>query len=290
MNIIQNLGAWFSAFPAQMRLVEWTDVLDMVVLALAYFWIYRFIRDRRGGRLIIGIGALFVVFLGAVVLRLHAMEFILRSLFQIGLLALLMLFQPEVRSALERLSAQPLRLSRRLRSKSRDHKLIVETVEEICNTAGDLSRKKTGALIVIERTTRLGDVINSGIPVDAKLTSHLLQNIFFKDAPLHDGAVIVRNYRICAAGCFLPLTEQTDVDANLGTRHRAALGISETSDAVTVVVSEETGHVSLTFNRRLFKNVSLQTLRSRLFLLLTEQDEEESGEDAKKGGAADEAR
>ena len=146
MNIIQNLGAWFSAFPAQMRLVEWTDVLDMVVLALAYFWIYRFIRDRRGGRLIIGIGALFVVFLGAVVLRLHAMEFILRSLFQIGLLALLMLFQPEVRSALERLSAQPLRLSRRFRSKSRDHKLIEETVEEICNTAGDLSRKKTGAL------------------------------------------------------------------------------------------------------------------------------------------------
>ena len=290
MNIIQNLGAWLSAFPAQMRLVEWTDILDMVVLTLAYFWIYRFIRDRRGGRLIIGIGALFLVFLGSMVLRLHAMEFILRSLFQIGFLALLMLFQPEVRSALERLSAQPLRLSRRFRSKSGDAKLVEEMVEEICNTAGDLSRKKTGALIVIERTTRLGDVINSGISVDAKLTAHLLQNIFFKDAPLHDGAVIVRNYRICAAGCFLPLTEQSDVDADLGTRHRAALGISETSDAVTVVVSEETGHVSFTFNRRLYRNVSPQVLRTKLFRILMEQEEEDQGADAKKGGVADEVR
>lgn len=267
MTIFQEIGAWFSALPAQLRLLSWTDILDVAILTVVYYWIYRFVRERRGGRLLIGLGVLVVTMTVSAVLQIHAVSYILRSLFQVGFIAILVLFQPEVRGALERLSVQPFRFSRRIRkTKNAETEAMVK---EICDAVSDLSRNRTGALIVIERTTHLGDVILSGVHVDAELSTYLLQNIFFKDAPLHDGAVIVREHRICAAGCFLPLTEQTDVDPNLGTRHRAALGISENSDAVTVVVSEETGGVSVTYDRKLQSNFTYSSLKTRLVELLT---------------------
>lgn len=269
-NMFQSVGEWFATFPSQMRLFRWgIDILDIALLAFTFYWIYRFVKERRGGRLLIGIVAMFGIYLLSGILRMYAVSYLLHSLFQIGLIAILILFQPEVRSALERLSEEPLRLSRRLR-KSPEEGKVPSMIKEICDAASDLARSRTGALIVIERSTKLGDVILSGVRLDAEISTYLLQNIFFKEAPLHDGAVIIREERICAAGCFLPLTEQTDVDPNLGTRHRAALGASETSDAIVIVVSEETGGVSMAYNRKLITDYTYQSLQRQLTALLVE--------------------
>ena len=150
-------------------------------------------------------------------------------------------------------------------------------IDAICAAASDLSREKVGALIVIERSTKLGEYIKSGVLIDAVISPHILRNLFFNKAPLHDGAVIIRNSRICAAGCFLPLTTQEDLDKDLGTRHRAAIGMSEISDAVVIIVSEETGTISLSVDGNLKRNYNYSSLKQELNVLLTPQMISEEG-------------
>ena len=147
--------------------------------------------------------------------------------------------------------------------------MLNEEIEAICSAAADLSRDKVGALIVLERSTKLGEYIKSGVCVDAQISPHILKNLFFNKAPLHDGAVIIRNGRVHAAGCFLPLTTREDLDKDLGTRHRAAIGMSESSDAVVVVVSEENGIISLAVDGKLERNFNYTSLKQALNNYLT---------------------
>ena len=230
------------------------DVVDILLLSIVLFFIYRFIRDRRAGKLLIGLGLVLALSLLGDALELPATRFIFSDFRQIGVIAILILFQPELRSALEKVGGTPLSGIRTITADSRDAAMMNAEIDAICTAAGDLSRDKVGALIVIEQSTKLGEYIKSGVMVDAMISPYILKNIFFNNAPLHDGAVIIRSGRICAAGCFLPL----------GTRHRAALGLSEISDALVIVVSEETGTISLAVDGKLERNYNYNSLKQVL--------------------------
>lgn len=262
-NIISYLQKLFSNMGRQISLMTWKDVLDILLLTLLFYFVYRFMRDRRAGKLASGVLVVLVLLLLCESLELNAISFLLKNVVQVGLIALLILFQPELRSALETMGAQPLRSIRSL-SESKDLARFNSDINTICEAAVELSRSRTGALIVFERETKLGDIIRTGVPVDANLNSYLLRNIFYEGAPLHDGAVVVRDFRICAAACYLPLTQNQDVTKEVGTRHRAAIGMSEASDAVVLCVSEETGIISLAIGGNLTRRYNFQSLNKKL--------------------------
>ncbi len=260
------------------------DVVDILLVALVLFAVFQFIRKRRAGRLAVGILMLVAVQFGSELLHLTAMNYLLKYVWQVGLVALIILFQPEIRSFLEQMGSGSIHgiMSITDRSTQSD----IQKIAAICTAACDMAKEKTGALIVIERTVKLGDVIKSGTKLDAELSPFLLRNIFFNKAPLHDGAVIIRNGRIYAAGCFLPLSSKNDIVRDLGTRHRAAIGMSETSDAVVVVVSEETGSISVACDgelKRNFNYTSLQhELEQRLFIQQHHRDNAPEKEEGAK--------
>ena len=255
------------------------DVLDILLLTLILFFLYRFIRDRRAGKLLIGLGCVLALSLLSEALHLPALRFLLGDFRQIGLLAILILFQPELRSALEKVGETPLSGIRNITSESRDLAAFNANVDAICTAVSDLSRDKVGALIVLERSTKLGEYVNSGVVVDAVISPHILRNLFFNKAPLHDGAVILRAGRVCAAGCFLPLSTKEDINKDLGTRHRAAIGLTEISDAIVIVVSEETGVISVSVNGTLERNYNYNSLKQALNGMLAPQG---AGDGAKK--------
>ena len=251
--------------------MQWKDVIDVFLLTVILFFLYRFIRERRAVKLLIGLGLVFFLTILAETVELRALQFLFSDFRQLGVIAILIIFQPELRSALEKVGSTPLSSLKNITSDSRDMATINAEIDAICNAASDLSREKVGALIVIERSTKLGEYIKSGVLIDAVISPHILRNLFFNKAPLHDGAVIIRNNRICAAGCFLPLSTKEDIDKDLGTRHRAAIGMSEISDAVVVVVSEETGTISLSIEGNLKRNYNYSSLKQELNSLLIPQ-------------------
>lgn len=242
-------------------------VLDILLLALLLYGAIRFLWDRRAGKLLMGLVIWMVALLLSRVLRFYAVGALLDIVSEAGIIVLVLIFQPEIRDALEKLGGEPLKNFKNL-STDVENEATVEGINAICEAVADMSRTKTGALIVIERSTKLGDIIRSGVEVDSKLTPYILRSLFFPNSPLHDGAVVLRRMRLCSAGCLLPLTRRQDVDPNLGTRHRAALGMSESCDAVIIVVSEETGTISLAYNRVLTRDYTSQTLKLRLSEIL----------------------
>ena len=243
------------------------SVLDILVLTFFLYVAARFLWDRRAGKLLMGLAIWMAFLLASRLLRLSAVGTLLGALADVGILMLAIIFQPELRDALETLGGFPLKNIKNLSSDTKNEQ-TVEGINAICEAATDMARTKTGALIVIERSTKLGDIIRSGVNVDASLSPYILRSIFFPNSPLHDGAVLIRNMRVCAAGCLLPLTRRQDIDPNLGTRHRAAIGMSETCDAVIVVVSEETGTISVAYNRTLTREYTSQSLKLRLSEIL----------------------
>lgn len=277
-TLLENLKQFFQEYIINtVRSMDWKDVIDILLLSVILFFLYRFIRDRRAGKLLMGLALVFVLTILAEAVELNAVRFIFSDFRQIGVIAILILFQPELRSALEKVGGTPLSSLRNITSESKDMATINAEIDAICAAASDLSREKVGALIVIERSTKLGEYIKSGVLIDAVISPHILRNLFFNKAPLHDGAVIIRNSRICAAGCFLPLSTQEDIDKDLGTRHRAAIGMSEISDAVVIIVSEETGTISLSVDGNLKRNYNYSSLKQELNVLLTPQMISEEG-------------
>ncbi len=251
------------------------DLLDIILLAMLIYYVYRFIWDRRAGKLAVGVGLIIFAFILASVLEMHATSFILQNFYQVGIMALIVIFQPELRAVLEKVGATPMTSLKSIAAEKSPEQ-ITEAVEAITEAVCDLSREKTGALIVIERSTKLGEYIKSGVVINAQASSHLLRNLFYNKAPLHDGAVIIRDYRVYAAGCFLPLSTQSDIVKDLGTRHRAAIGMSEASDAPVIVVSEETGTISVAFEGALKRNFNYATLKEELLSILDPQNSQKT--------------
>lgn len=248
------------------------DVVDMVILALVFFFIFNFIINKRAARLLLGLGFLVVLMLVSMLADLKGVSLIFTAFKGAGIVAIIIMFQPELRSMLEQIGNAPLTNIKHISSDTKSAAYISNAIQILTETACDLSMEKTGALIVIEGSTKLGEHIKTGTILNAMLSSQLLKNVFFNKAPLHDGAVILRNYRIYSAGCFLPLSLNEDIDENMGTRHRAALGISEVSDAVVIVVSEETGKISIAHNGELTQNYSYKSLHKALADLLLPND------------------
>ena len=256
----------------QVKNITIIDVIDILLVSVLIYYFYKFIKGRRAGKLAIGLLLFFALLFVSSIAEMQAMYFLLRNFVQVGLLAIIIVFQPELRSMLEQMGAQPMKNFNRFTSASQKADLE-KAIDSICDAAAEFSLKRTGALIVLERETKLGDVIKTGTVVNAECTLFLIRNIFFDKAPLHDGAIIVRDGRIHAAGCFLPLSSQ-DIDQNLGTRHRAGLGMSENSDAMVIIISEETGNITLAQYGTLKKCNNIAKLKKELRgAILPEGDE-----------------
>ncbi len=238
------------------------DIVDVLIVAVAVYAVISFVRRNNSMRLAQGILLLLAALVLSTALNLTLTSFILRQVFEIGVLAVIVLFQPEIRRALERVGSYRLFsiFGRGIMGGQVMDKAIMQTVY----ACEDMSKSRTGALIVFERTNRLNEAMASGTQVDAVVSSELLKNIFYDKSPLHDGAVIIQDGRLAAAGCMLPLSENANLSRDLGMRHRAGIGMSERSDAVVVIVSEETGGISVAEDGLLKRHLSADTFETLL--------------------------
>ncbi len=267
--------------------IKWADVLDILIIAYILYHLFLWIKTSRAMTLLKGILVVAVFLAFASICKLNTILFIAKNLINVILLALVILFQPELRRALDELGRRNI-LSRFFKSinpkNNVEKSLSDKTIYELVKTSMQLSKDKTGALIVLEHDTPLGEYINTGISIDAVVTQQLLRNIFEKNTPLHDGAVIIKDNRVIAATCYLPLTDNGSLEKNLGTRHRAGLGISEVTDSMTIIVSEETGEVSIAYRGQLYKNLDEDGIRRKLSKLQKSRDDRPSRKRIKKGG------
>ena len=246
------------------------EVADIFIVAYIVYFIMQWIRQTRAWSLLKGVVIILAIAAVAYIFRLTTVLWILQNAITAGLIVVVILFQPELRKALEQIGRGKIFSSIYKTDSHRGARLSLHTVNEVVKAVKEMSSVKTGALIVLEQEVALGDHERTGIAVDATVSSQLLLNIFEKNTPLHDGAVIIRNNRVVAATCILPLTS-LEIGHDLGTRHRAAVGISEVSDALVVVVSEETGAVSVTEGGIITRKMNEHQLRDRL---LTNKDGE----------------
>lgn len=247
------------------------NILDIMIVAFIFYKLYYLIRESRAEQLLKGVFLILVVLKLSEMLQLVALHWILQNTITVGLIAVMIIFQPELRKALEHLGRSKL-VTRKLFDSDEEMQRVVD---EITIAAANLSESKTGALIVIEQETGLRDYVANGIAIDSLISSALLENIFVVNTPLHDGAVIIKRDRIAAAACVLPLTEH-EVRKELGTRHRAGIGITESSDAIAIIVSEETGNISLSINGRLTRNYNGERLKLVLTKILQHNQAKET--------------
>jgi diadenylate cyclase len=251
--------------------IDLWDVVDIILLAAAFFFVYRFAKKRRAIKLIVGV----VLFLALMFLvdaaKLSALGFVFGDFKQLGLIALIIIFQPELRSALEKIGGIRV-FNFHVNHGDKDSVSSHYVIESVSRAAQRLSSAGHGALIVIERHNSLAEYKRTGSSIDAVISPDMLCSIFYKGTALHDGAVIIREGRIDSAACVLPMTSRVDIDSELGTRHRAAIGTTEVSDAIVIVVSEETGNISLSIEGELERGFTYSTLRTRLEDILVPKD------------------
>ena len=279
LNSLQSLAHNVFAVFADFR---FNDFLDILLVAVLIYNAIKLIRETRTMQLIKGLVVLLLVYGLVSVLKMEASGYLFNALFRDVILVLIVVFQPEIRHVIESMGRSRFRGIGALHSRSakiRYNEETAETIEEVCRACAEMSDRKIGVLMAFERETPLGEIIQTGTTVDARISEELLGNVFYPKAPLHDGAAVVRDNRLYAAGCILPLTQNHNaVSSALGTRHRAAIGLSEQSDAVLVVVSEETGNISFVKEGKLRRDISPGDLREVLSqeLLLPDTDENES--------------
>lgn len=240
------------------------DVIDILVVAYLIYLVMIWIKDTRTWTLFKGVVIVLVVAIVAYICQLHTLWFVISKTITVGTFALLVVFQPELRRALEQIGQGKFFEALLNASEESDDALSNESIDGIAKACMHMGKQKTGALIVIEQDSKLGDVERTGIKIDAVITSQLLINIFEKNTPLHDGAVIIKNNRVAAATCFLPLSDSMEISKDLGTRHRAAVGISEGTDALVLVVSEETGIISSVRNGKIKRGLDAEIIKKIL--------------------------
>lgn len=259
------------------QLIRITDIIDIMLVAVLIYQLLKMLRETRAIQLVKGIAILFVLMQVSAWMNFRTINYLLKNIMQVGLFSVVVIFQPELRSLLERVGRSKVGKLIDFSGQSREENLIENMTDEIVRATVNMSSTKTGALIVLERETKLGDIIKSGTVINAEVTSALLENIFVPNTPLHDGAVVIRGDRISYAGCLLPLTSNINLSRELGTRHRAAIGMSEASDAMVIVVSEETGKISVAVNGNLTRNLNGQTLKNAIMRALKPGNTSEHG-------------
>lgn len=243
------------------------DVVEIIILAVFIYQLMRWIKDTRAWMLLKGILSIGLFALVASIFRMDTILWLISKVISVGIIAVVIVFQPELRKALEQLGRKNILTSALLfdSQKEGNNRFSEKTLNEIVHAAFDMGKVRTGALIVIERQVVLNEFVNTGIALDAIASAQLLINIFEHNTPLHDGAVIIRGDRVVSATCYLPLSENMNLSKELGTRHRAAVGLSEVSDALVIIVSEETGKVSVATGGEIIRNVDAEFLRNKLY-------------------------
>ncbi len=271
-DILETLYSWLSFLPK----ISKTNILEIVIIAFLIYEIMVWIKNTRAWNLLKGILVILAFTFIAWVLKLYTILWILEKIALVATTALVIIFQPELRKALEQLGSKNL-LTDLLPfegGRPSDDAFTEKTINELVRASVELGKAKTGALMVIEQETPLKDIERTGIEIDGLVTSQLLINIFEHNTPLHDGAVVIRGNRVVAATCYLPLSDNTSISKDLGTRHRAAVGISEVTDSLIIVVSEETGRISLAENGGLIKISDADTLNRALAEKLGQEEHE----------------
>lgn len=265
--------SWFQGVASIFNTIQIKDIVDIAIITLLIFSLFQLIRQTRAEQLLKGVLLLLVLFIFSTIFQLTMLTTLLKAFFQSAVIIVAIIFQPEIRNALEKLGRN--KMGKKYfgflssHSKDEDETLAIKKViSDVSDAALVFSKAKTGALIVFERETMLNDIASSGTILNSDPSVALFGNIFYNKAPLHDGATIIRHGKVYACGCILPLTTSKSVDINLGTRHRAALGMSEQSDAVVLVVSEETGNISLAIEGKLTRDFTQETLIEALESLL----------------------
>lgn len=272
-EILDTLYTVWNQFVYTISNVRVFDIIDILIIAYIVYKAIEFLRETRAGQLVKGIVFLLALYAFSIAFELAVLRWLLSAVFGSAIVAIAIIFQPELRRLLERVGQTRIG---NLQSGGDESEEILNSVDKICKAAGQMQKTKTGALIVFERKTQLGEIINTGTMVDAAVSESLVNNIFYPKSPLHDGAVIVRDGRICAASCILPLTQSTVFSSQLGTRHRAAIGMTENSDAIVLIVSEETGTISIAFNGQITRNYTVESAFNEIKDKLVNDKEQEN--------------
>ncbi|MGN0172753.1 MAG: diadenylate cyclase CdaA [Acutalibacteraceae bacterium] len=276
-------GIWLQIVTFFSSINVLTSAIDILLVAFVIYGIIKLLRDSRAEQLMKGIVLMVLAYVVAALLDLKSLKYLLSMLFDNALIVLVVIFQPEIRRALERIGQSRISGALSMLGKNSEQAELIaqwkRAISSICGAVEQLQRQKMGALIVLERHTKLGEIVNSGTIINADPSVELIGNVFFNKAPLHDGAMIIRDGKVLAAGCILPLTAHHQLSSSLGTRHRAAVGMSENSDALVVVVSEETSAISLAVGGQLTRDYTPKTLCLALEnAMLDEMSSGESGQ------------
>ncbi len=268
---MNTITEFFRDVVSMLPTMGFMDIVDILVVALLLYGAFQMIRTTGAARIAKGIGLILLLYVLTQALNMYLMNYLLEAVLEIGVLAVIIMFQPELRRLLEKLGGRTMRELLNLKEEERDMEWVISQTVQACEV---MSRERTGVLIVMERKDTLMEYQKSGTEIDARVSSELLRNLFFTKAALHDGAVLIRNERVAAAGCLMPLTQNRNISSDLGTRHRAAIGISEVTDAVVVVVSEETGTISVAMDGMLKRHLAPQTLKKLLRKELASETDE----------------
>lgn len=259
-SFFKDYVAWLT-----MPSINIIDIIEIMVIAFAVYHIILWVKDTRAWVLLKGVVVLFVVWVIALILGMNVLLWIFENAMVIGITAIVIIFQPEFRNALEQLGRKSFSsISAFDESRGKGERYTERSVQGIVKAVYEMARVKTGAIIVVEKDIQCREFERTGIPIDAEISSQLLINIFEHNTPLHDGAVILRDNRVVSATCYLPLSDNLELSKDLGTRHRASLGVSEVSDSLTIVVSEETGVVSVAIDGKLMRQIQAEELTKML--------------------------
>lgn len=268
--------------------VRWQDFVEILIICFLVYHVMLWMKSTKGWFLMKGIGSILIFVLMAMIFHMNTILWIVEKVFSIAIIAIVVILQPELRRALEELGRKNIISNFVTFDKATAERFSDRTLNDLVKASFEMGKVKTGALMVIEQNVSLTEYERTGIEVDGVLTNQLLINIFEHNTPLHDGAVIIRGNRVVSATCYLPLSDNMQISKELGTRHRAGVGISEVTDSLTIIVSEETGHVSVAYEGQLYRNLDPNGLRERLQMIQNKEQDDSKKYKLWKGRSKDE--
>ncbi len=286
--ILERLSSVFETLSLRGFNIRWVDIVEVVIISFLLYQIMAWVKHTKVWLLMKGIIIIMVFILLAILFRMNTIIWIVEHVLSLAVTAVIVILQPELRHALEELGRKSFVTNLITFEKPTNERFSDKTVNDLVKASFEMGKVKTGALMVIEQNVLLTEYERTGIEVDGLISSQLIINIFEHNTPLHDGAVIIRGNRVVSATCYLPLSDNMEISKELGTRHRAAVGISEVTDALTIIVSEETGHVSVTYEGKLYRNLDANGLREKISAIQNKEVEENKKRRLWKGRAKDE--
>jgi len=288
--ILEHFNSYIDTLSLRSLNIRWEDIVEVIIISFLLYEIMAWVKHTKVWLLMKGIIIIIAFILLALIFEMHTIIWIVENVLSIAVTAVIVILQPELRHALEELGRKSFITNIISFEKPTDERFSDKTVNDLVKASFEMGKVKTGALMVIEQNVLLTEYERTGIEVDGLISSQLLINIFEHNTPLHDGAVVIRGNRVVSATCYLPLSDNMGISKELGTRHRAAVGISEVTDALTIIVSEETGHVSVTYEGKLYRNLDADGLREKIHMIQNKEVEENKKQKRRlwKGRAKDE--